>query len=84
MDRAQALSTLDALWDADSEIGARLLVDVVSEMGYAAALTDAALIRLARAARDADAALERHRAGARRRLAGCAPRCAGGGSRRSS
>ncbi len=63
MDRAQALSTLDALWDADTEIGARLLVDVVSEMGYAAALTDAALIRLARAARDADAALERHRAG---------------------
>ncbi len=63
MDRAQALSTLDALWAADSEIGARLLVDVVSEMGYAAALTDEALIRLARAASDADAALEPHRAG---------------------
>jgi hypothetical protein len=45
--RERALDILGALWDADVPEGARLVADVVAEMGYAAALTDEALIRLA-------------------------------------
>ena len=47
MSRDEALGHLGALWDADSDVGSRLLVEVVARMGYAAALTDEALIQLA-------------------------------------
>jgi len=46
--REQALDMLGALWNADTPVGARLVAEVVAEMGYAAALTDDALLRLAR------------------------------------
>jgi len=46
--RERALDILGALWDADVPTGARLVAEVVAEMGYAAALTDEALIHLAR------------------------------------
>lgn len=48
MTRDEAIRHLKMLWDADTDIGTRLLVDVVSSMGYAAALTDEALITLAK------------------------------------
>lgn len=47
MTRKEALGILGALWDADSDVGSRLLVELVARVGYEEALTTPALIALA-------------------------------------
>lgn len=60
MTRKEALRILDMLWDADTDIGARLLRDVVANLGYAKALTDKALIDLAHRQQGEDQAQAAH------------------------
>jgi len=57
--REQALDMLrEALWDIGTPIGNECLIDVVGEMGYAVALTDKAVIRLAQRQLEKDKRLD--------------------------
>ena len=47
MTREEAISILQQLWNIDRARSNGLLISVVTEMGFAAALTDQALTRLA-------------------------------------